>query len=64
MELFSTQFLSYQDISLDDIDLIEDAWGMISEFNDVFSLLDQAKPDVDPDQQLTVRLMEKIMKQN
>jgi hypothetical protein len=62
MVLFSTQFISYQDIRVEDIELIEDAWGLKSEFTDVITFLDQV--DSGPDQLLTDRLLEKIRKQD
>jgi hypothetical protein len=62
MELFSTQFISYDDIRVEEIELIEDAWGMRSEFYDVFSLLDQLK--IQPEPELGVKLIGKIRNQN
>lgn len=62
MGLFSTQFISYRDIMVEDIDLIEDAWGMQSEFPDVISLLGQVKEVPDP--RLTQKLISKIRKQD
>lgn len=62
MGLFSTQFISYDDIRVEEIELIEDAWGMKSEFYDVFALLGQVKTGPDP--QLTGKLIGKIRNQN
>ena len=62
MELFSTQFISYYDIRVEEIDLIEDAWGMKSEFYDVFALLGQVKTEPVP--HLTEKLIGKIGNQN
>jgi hypothetical protein len=39
MGITSTQFVSYRDIRVEDADLIEDAFGINHEFNDVISLL-------------------------
>jgi len=61
MDLFSTQFISYDDIRVEEIELIEDAWGLKSEFSDVMSFLDHVESV--PDQSLTNKLMEMIMKQ-
>ena len=62
MQLFSTQFISYDDIRVEEIELIEDAWGMKSEFYDIFALLGQLKTE--PETQLTGKLIEKIRNQN
>ena len=62
MGLISTQFLSYHQIKVDDTDLIEDAWGLSSEFSDVIMFLDQEKPV--PEKQLTTKLIEKIRNEN
>ena len=62
MELFSTQFISYDDIRVEEIELIEDAWGMKSEFYDVFTLLGQV--NTAPGPQLTSKLIEKIRNKN
>ena len=43
MGLNSTPFISYHEIKVEEIDLIEDAWGFNSEFCDVISLLGQIK---------------------
>ena len=60
MGLTSTQFISYQDIKVKDVDLFEDAWGFNSEFCDVIDLLRQLKAA--PGKRLTKRLIEKIRK--
>jgi hypothetical protein len=60
MGLNSTPFLSYRDIKTDKIDLIEDAFGMITQFSDVIGILNQVKPV--PGKRLTRRLIEKIRK--
>jgi len=61
MGLNSTQFISYRDIKVKEIDLIEDAWGLNSEFWDVISVLGQLK--VIPGKSLTRNLIRKIRKQ-
>lgn len=58
MGLFSTQFISYHNIKVNDMDLFEDAWGINSEFSDVIKFLDQVKPV--PEKRLTKKLIEKI----
>ncbi len=60
MDLNFTQFISYQDIKVNDIDLIEDAWGLTSEFNDVICLLRQINPF--PERCLTTNLINEIRK--
>ena len=61
MGLNSTHFLSYQEIKVEDIDLIEDAWGFNSEFIDVIALLGHI--NAVPGKSLTKNLIEKIRKQ-
>jgi hypothetical protein len=61
MGLNSTQFISYRDIKVKEIDLIEDAWGLNSEFWDVISVLGHLK--VIPGKSLTRNLIRKIRKQ-
>jgi hypothetical protein len=58
MGLISTQFISYHNIKVNDMDLFEDAWGVNSEFSDVIKFLDQVKPV--PEKRLTKKLIEKI----
>jgi hypothetical protein len=62
MGLNSTPFISYHEINVDEIDLIEDAWGFNSEFCDVIELLGQIKV-VFPGC-LTLSLIEKVRKQD
>lgn len=62
MDLSSTQLISYRDIMVEDIDLFEDAWGMRSEFPDVFSMLGQVKAAPEPG--LTKKLIGKIRNQD
>ena len=61
MGLNSTPFISYCDIKVENIDLIEDAWGLNSEFCDVIDLLGQLKSV--PGKSLTTDLIKKIRKQ-
>ena len=58
MGLYSTPFLSYQEILVDEIDLYEDAWGFNTEFIDVIDLLKQVKAV--PGKRLTKRLLELV----
>jgi hypothetical protein len=60
MGLNSTPFLSYHDIRTENIDLIEDAFGIGSEFHDVIALLETVKTD--PGKRLTKSLIKKIRK--
>jgi hypothetical protein len=60
MGLNSTPFLSYHDIRTENIDLIEDAFGLNSEFSDVISLLGLVKTV--PGRRLTKNLIEKVRK--
>jgi hypothetical protein len=54
----STQFISYHEIKVEDIDLYEDAWGIHNQFSDVKDVLDLVKPVVS--RQLTKRLLEAV----
>ncbi len=60
MGLTSTQFISYHDIRTEDIDLIEDAFGLEAEFHDVIALLGKIK--CVPAERLTKSLIKKIRK--
>ena len=60
MVLTSTPFIKYHEIKVEDIDLIEDAWGFNSEFYDVIDLLRQIKAV--PGKSLTTNLILKIRK--
>jgi len=60
MGLNSTQFLSYYDIRTENIDIIEDAFGLNSEFSDVIALLGKVKAV--PGRRLTKALIEKVRK--
>jgi len=58
MDLTSTPFIKYDEINVEDADLIDDAWDFRAEFHDVFELLDTLKTE--PGQQVTKRLLEII----
>lgn len=60
MVLISTQFITFREIKVKDIDLIEDAWGLNSEFSDVIDLLRLLNPV--PARCLTTSLIKKIRK--
>jgi uncharacterized protein YbbC (DUF1343 family) len=60
MVLISTQFITLRDIKVKEIDLIEDAWGLNSEFSDVIDLLREMNPV--PERCLTTNLIKKIRK--
>ncbi len=60
MVLNSTPFITFREIKIKDIDLIEDAWGLNSEFFDVFELLGQL--NVQPGRILTTSLIKKLRK--
>ena len=62
MDKNSTPFISYHDIELKDLDLIEDAWGLNSEFCDMINFLRQIK--VVPGKMLTNRLITKVRQQD
>jgi hypothetical protein len=60
MGLNSTPFLSYHEIRTEDIDLIEDAFGLSAEFHDVIALLGEIK--LVPGRRLTKSLIQKVRK--
>jgi hypothetical protein len=60
MGLISTPFITYRDIKVKDIDLIEDAMGLNTEFSNVIALLRSIK--VVPGRNLTTCLIKKIRK--
>lgn len=60
MGLISTRLISYQDIRVNDTDLIEDAWGFNAGYPDVINLLHNLVPE--PGNDLAGRLMERIRK--
>ncbi len=55
MDLNFTQFISYNSIIVDEIDLYEDAYGLNTEFFDVKELLTQLNPvpEISPADKLT-----------
>jgi hypothetical protein len=60
MDLTSTPFLSYREITTEGIDLIDDAWGFYPQFHDVIDILKLIKAV--PGKRLTHRLIGKIRK--
>jgi hypothetical protein len=58
MVSISTQFITYRNINVKEIDLIEDAWGLYAEFCDVIDILQQVNPV--PERSLTMELIKKI----
>jgi hypothetical protein len=56
----STPFLAYRSIRTEDIDLIEDAFGLYSEFDDVIAVLGILK--IEPGKRLTNSLIKKVRK--
>jgi hypothetical protein len=61
MVLTSTPFVSYQEIKIENTDLLEDAWGFNSDFCDIINFL--GKIDPDPGDELTARVIAMISKQ-
>ena len=45
MDLTSTPFITYGDINVNETELLEDAWGISSEFNDVLNFLGSVESD-------------------
>ncbi len=62
MDFKSTQFISYNLIEVDEIDLYEDAYGLNTEFIDIKEFL--GKLDVRPGSELTNKLIWKVKKVN
>jgi hypothetical protein len=60
MGLISTPFITYRDIKVKDIDLVEDAMGLNTEFCDVIALFRSI--NVVPGRSLTTSLIKKIRK--
>lgn len=56
----STPLLSYHDIKIEGIELLDDAWGFYPQFSDVIDVLGKVMPF--PDKRLTRRLIQKIRK--
>jgi hypothetical protein len=62
MGLISTPFITYRDIKIKDIDLIEDAMAINTEFHDVIALLRSIK--VVPGRSLTTSLIKKYQEKS
>jgi hypothetical protein len=45
MGLIFTPFISYHEINVSETDLLDDAWGLNTDFCDVIQLLDEYKPE-------------------
>ena len=60
MGINSTHFISFREINVKNLDLIEDAWGLNSQFADVMALLRQAQAG--RVEGLTEKLIDKIRK--
>jgi hypothetical protein len=60
MGITSTHLISYHEINVKNLDLIEDAWGLNAQFSDVIALLSHAKAG--PVERLTEKLIGKIRK--
>jgi hypothetical protein len=60
MGLISTPFITFRDIKVKDIDLLEDAMGLNTEFNDVITVLRFIK--IVPERSLTTSLIKQIRK--
>lgn len=60
MDLISTPLITFSEIEVENIDLIEDAWGLNSEFYDVIDMLHMVKAV--PGRCLTRNLMKKLRK--
>ena len=58
MGLTSTQLIIYSEIEVKNIDLLEDAFGIRSEFSDVIAFLKTAS--FEPEKNLLKKLSEKI----
>jgi hypothetical protein len=58
MELISTPFISYRDINVAETDLLEDAWGLNSGYDDVIRVLNEYKPE--PGTELISSLVELV----
>lgn len=58
MDINSTRFISYHEINVEDIDLIEDAWGLNNDFHDVICFLNMF--GIEPGERLTNKLIGKI----
>lgn len=48
MDINSTPYVRYNEINVDQTDLLDDAWGFSAQFGDVFALLNCLKPEPEP----------------
>ena len=58
MGLTSTPYLSYHEINVNETDLLEDAWGLDSQYSDVIQFLGEYKPE--PGKELISSLIELV----
>lgn len=58
MDLNSTHLISYHEINVENIDIIEDAWDLNKDFHDVITLLRMFR--IEPGERLTKKLIGKI----
>ena len=56
MGLISTPFISYHEINVSETDLLDDAWGLNTDYSDVIQLLDEYRPE--PGSELISSLIE------
>lgn len=62
MDLISTPFLTYAEIRVENVDLIEDAFNFNSQFSDVFEMLDLVKelPSSEITRDLKIKIRKKV----
>lgn len=62
MDLISTPFLTYAEIRVENVDLIEDAFSFNSQFSDVFEMLDLVKelPSSEITRDLKIKIRKKV----
>ena len=58
MGINSTPFISYHEIDVENIDLVDDAWGFNTDFHEVVKLLRMFR--IEPDDRLTNKLIGKL----
>ena len=58
MDINSTHFISYHEINVENIDIIEDTWNLNKDFHDVIALLRTVR--IEPRPGLTKKLIYKI----
>ena len=58
MGLNSTHFISYHEINVENIDIIEDAWDLNKDFHDVITLLGMFR--IEPGERLINKLIGRI----